>query len=549
MTLTHLIVVATIATTPLDSPRDRIEAWLNTQVDAWQYHYGEAEGAERTDFDDSAWETVTVGHRWWPHDSTCWLRTTIVVPETIMGFPTAGKRLRLICGMDNKAVAYANGVEKQRFEWWDGDVVLTEKAKPGEVIQVALHGINGPGWGVFLRAELGTDESLALRDSIAGLFKKIDLIETHLKADDTVWRKTIESIYDGLDLDRLIDANIPSDERARETASLTAKAELELLRITESTDARLPEVETQLNELDAQIDAGRAKQTPMDYVRVKARVVRSFIQYARDDYAQGTFWHRIRAERTVSYLENLVRDALQVAEAILHNPALDKPVPRYRTGRLAIRDGAFEQDGHPVYLSGVGHFGQVRRDVPILQEYGLNVIQIEIGPNSVVMEDGSVSLDGLQSSILDVLKQAEESNVAVCVLLSPHYFPGWAIEKHPELAEAGHGFQGYNIDHPVAREIIERFLRTVVPHITAYKSLNSFCLSNEPQYISRTEVSAKLFHAWLKERHTSIDRLNALYGTNYTGFEQVPQATRDDPDPPYIDWCEFNQERFLDWHR
>ena len=70
--------------------RQQLDLWLDSNVHNWRWHLGEAPGAEQPDFDDSHWELVDLGFKWWPHDSTGWFRTRITVPETINGIPVKG---------------------------------------------------------------------------------------------------------------------------------------------------------------------------------------------------------------------------------------------------------------------------------------------------------------------------------------------------------------------------------------------------------------------------------------------------------------------------
>ena len=156
LSLCFALTAALISSTA-ESSRDRVEAWIDTRIDEWRFNIGDVEGAERPDFDDSTWEKTTIGHKWLPHDSICWFRTTFIVPESIMGLPTEGKRLRLLCAMDNEAMPYINGIPQDSFKWWEGDIVLSENVTPGEKITIALKGINRPGYGQFLDASLVTD--------------------------------------------------------------------------------------------------------------------------------------------------------------------------------------------------------------------------------------------------------------------------------------------------------------------------------------------------------------------------------------------------------
>ena len=65
--------------------REQVDLWLDSNVHNWRWHFGEAAGAEQVDYDDSKWESVDLGFKWWPHDSTGWFRTRIKVLEFING--------------------------------------------------------------------------------------------------------------------------------------------------------------------------------------------------------------------------------------------------------------------------------------------------------------------------------------------------------------------------------------------------------------------------------------------------------------------------------
>src|SRR5262245_16403841 len=68
----------------------QLETLLDSTVHHWRWHLGEIPGAERPDFDDSKWQRVNPGFKWWPHDSTGWFRTRIIIPEKINGILTDG---------------------------------------------------------------------------------------------------------------------------------------------------------------------------------------------------------------------------------------------------------------------------------------------------------------------------------------------------------------------------------------------------------------------------------------------------------------------------
>ena len=302
-----------------------------------------------------------------------------------------------------------------------------------------------------------------------------------------------------------------------------------------------------LKRLKDLIARGQAEGLQMAYPSVDARVVESFSNTPATISPMVSLNTPSAPLSTAQDLYSVADKAYVRAEHTLHDPSLDWKVPTYETGPVTIEHGCFWQGGHPMFFTGVGHFGQVRRDVPILNDYGLNIIQIEIGPNSVVIGPDEIDDTRIRQDILATLENAAAHNVAVNLLISPHYFPQWAIEQNPALGECGAGFMNHCIDAPESRAIYDRFLGALMPVIAGHPALHSICLSNEPQYDGRCAHTRARFHAWIEKRHGAIATLNGIYGTQYAAFEDVPF-----PNPEHYaahyDYCVFNQDRFLAFH-
>lgn len=110
------------------------------------------------DFDDSAWEKVTatdlVKRRGNGRISFNWYRINVTIPETVNGFPTAGSTIVFQTALDDYAEVWVNG-EISRFIGQKGGsvvagwnaanrLVIGRDVKPGQEIQLAVFGINGP---------------------------------------------------------------------------------------------------------------------------------------------------------------------------------------------------------------------------------------------------------------------------------------------------------------------------------------------------------------------------------------------------------------------
>jgi len=522
--------------------RGELDALVDSSVQDWAWRLGESPGAEAADFDDRAWQRVPLGFTWLPHESEGWFRKRIAIPKTFCGIPIEGKQLRLKVSIDNGGKAYVDGVFKQEFEWAKGDFVLTDHAQPGAEVCVALHAVNHPGTGALIRAEFVCTETEDMTDGLRSLLKEVDYAlddAGQVPAEEAAhWRMLSDEALRTLDLDAF--------RNARKEAFLASldRARGALLRDGLHLEADLAETGRALSALNARIQEARKSGATVDYARLDARLAESFLQYTRDDWAEVSPTRKIRALKGAAYIARIVGEALAKT-----TPPPD--VLRYRTGPAPIREGAFWQEGRPVYFVGVGHFGQVRQDIPILNEYGLNIIQIETGPAAVMPDPNTVDMTAVKTDTVAALDNAAANNVAVNLLVSTHYFPEWAYDLEPENRQCGlpGAFIKYCIEAPSTREIMERWLDALMPLIAKHPALHSICISNEPQYKGRCKYDRAKFQQWIEAKHRRIGRVNRVYGTHFRRFEDIDLPKDPSNYAFFFDWCRFNQERFLAFHQ
>ena len=523
-----------------EATREQVEHLLDSNVHDWRWRLGESPEAEQPGFDDSQWERVDVGFRWWPHDSVGWFRTRITIPETINGISVKGGELRMKAGVDNGARAFVNGAFKQEFEWAKGDFVLTTSAQPGEIISVALHATNRPGSGGLLAARLVNTSAEPLVEGLRALTKELDAAREDAGCVPTVeaahWRKLTHDALQSLDLTAYSAGNrdvfIASIEKARAI----------LFSDRTTVEDRLNQSATNLAALKQRLQQQREAGHPTAYATADARVVESFLRYARDDLAENNPGHQLRGLKAAAYIDHLCLEALK------SDTDGERAVPRYKTGPVKIRDGAFWQNRRPVFFTGVGHFGQVRQDIPILNEYGLNIIQFEMGPANGLPTADKVDREAIRQNVVRWLDLAAAHNVAVNLLISPHYFPQWAFDADPAHKQCGHGFLKFCIEAPDTRVVMERWLDALMPLIARHPALHSICLSNEPQYQGRCGYDRAAFQAWLKAKWGSIGRANQAYGTRFRRFDEIELPSDASNYGLYFDRWRFNQDRFVAFH-
>lgn len=152
--------------------------------------------------------------------------------------------------------------------------------------------------------------------------------------------------------------------------------------------------------------------------------------------------------------------------------------------------------------------------------------------------------------IKNILQEAQANNIAVSLLLSPHIFPDNV--DGVTYTDADYLYIKYNIDMPKAREIIEKYLRGVLPELTEYSSLNSICLTNEPVYNTMLypDYYNPLFRDYLKGIYNnSISVLNEKCGTSYNSFESISITDVVADSGLVYDRINFNDKVFTDWHK
>lgn len=317
--------------------------------------------------------------------------------------------------------------------------------------------------------------------------------------------------------------------------------------------AKIDRVQARMTEFNQLYEQCREKKIPLDYPTVAKTMLEQFIPLARMD-AEGADVKRAGFE--VKDFQRTLDESIAEMKACLNDPSLAPNPRRFETGRVEVQGLSFianradargHRDRGPVFFCGYGHFDQVRKDMPRWPGYDVNIIQIELGPAGTLVGENEVSLKEAEA-VVKVLDEAEKHNVMVNILLSPHYFPGWAYAKWPAITQGGGNF-GYCVDAPGAKQVIEKFLRIVIPMFKDKKALHSFCLANEPNF-SRSQdcVNTKeLWAQYLAGTHRTVAALNACYGSHYASFAAVPIPGMDQPE--FYDYSIFNEHRFAAWHK
>jgi hypothetical protein len=307
------------------------------------------------------------------------------------------------------------------------------------------------------------------------------------------------------------------------------------------------------------LQAVQARGEDISDPQVTATVLENFIGYAEEDARRGEVR---RALEQVEDLEQMAtRLTLDLRQALAGSrrwaavprwTGAQRPVPQGSSflGPAELPGGRVAQ--RPLFFTGYGHFGQVVADLEKWRGYGANIIQIEVGPSSVFPRE-SVTNEAPLRALRVTLDRAQKAGVAVCLLISPHYLPGWAREKWPHLRQHREGFLQYCLHAPEGRELLRRFIAVALPPLRDHPALHSICLSNEPVNEEEPcEAARQQWQAWLEQRHGTPAELNRLCASNFASFAEAPLPNPFAPRPHpvlWMDYIRFNQEFFADWHQ
>ncbi len=338
------------------------------------------------------------------------------------------------------------------------------------------------------------------------------------------------------------------------------------ITVTENiSELNLSELNAMISELDGLVTQCMNKGLSCDYETVKIAVLKKYSQLLAQDKANN---YTEQLSFTVNSLNRLYEQAKANLQSYLTGSIKPLNTPKYLTSARRVEGGSVyantTQGERPFYFVGYGHFGSASNDIPVMNNLGASIIQNEIGPSAVIVPRGQGSHEGLKdddqfdistaeitSRIVPMLQRAEANNVCVSLLLSMHYFPAFLYDIYPDLKFGSTGgFLGYHINHPVAKRVIEVYLRTIIPIIKDYNSLFDICLTNEPVYVSANSTyDFPQWQEYLKGKYASVSDLNQKLGTDFGSFEEIKMPPETERSALAGEWVRFNNGLFSGWHK
>ena len=138
--------------------------------------------ASRTSYDDSNWESITVGDRWEGEGKHAWYRTTLNIPQKINGFTTQNKAIRISLITDDRGELYINGILKVSSQEKRFETILTTAADTSKEIELAIKVQNFGGPGNLGGVSIITEEEVKLKADVFETLVRIDRVDRFLKS-------------------------------------------------------------------------------------------------------------------------------------------------------------------------------------------------------------------------------------------------------------------------------------------------------------------------------------------------------------------------------
>lgn len=214
--------------------------------------------------------------------------------------------------------------------------------------------------------------------------------------------------------------------------------------------------------------------------------------------------------------------------------------------------------GRPVFLADFTW----KPDTEELTEFYGNQDGYFLTPNVVTDNIGTI-----RTNTTSELNQKETGAMGF-IFFNHKNVPQWSKDAYGDDFEMRTDtFTGYDIDNPGAKEMQSFLLGGTVPKMAGNKYSNlGYMLCNEPHFFTQktgdklawasgpvSNFTDEKFKIWLEEKHTSINQLNNVWGSNFLSFDQVtieiPIDTSLRGSAKWYDWSLFNMHRVTEWYK
>lgn len=280
------------------------------------------------------------------------------------------------------------------------------------------------------------------------------------------------------------------------------------------------------------------------YPRATLGVVAEFLTHCETDIGERVC---DRAEAAMGDLARMLDEATIELDALVADPASDRPVPALGRQRLAVRDGAFWDGDRPVFLIGFCGWWQVWTECQRLADIGMNHAEDSIiAPFALLPERTGISAQNMLDAADWAWLRGDEGNFRYSRMIACNQFPAWFAGEHPEAT--GGGWGGVSTLSPAVRDLAGSYLDTLSA-ITArhYSPAVQVLYGENTHTLTRHPLEVSAFHDWLLRKYGSLEAINSAWGTTYAAVGEVGNGDQAAGPVAWYDRGIFNQKLFTDW--
>lgn len=200
-------------------------------------------------------------------------------------------------------------------------------------------------------------------------------------------------------------------------------------------------------------------------------------------------------------------------------------------------------------------------DVTLMRDAGVNLVAINIFGWAAIQP----TRDTMDFTALDTIMDLLHTNgIAVNLGTGTASPPPWLTTEHPEIlpitadgtTRYPGGRQAYCPSSPVFRDYASALVTAVAQRYSTHPALAMWHVSNElgcHNALCHNPETRAAFHQWLTTKYTTIDALNAAWGTafwsqRYSSFDQIrtPMDTLSSRNPGQVlDFHRFSSDELL----
>ncbi len=251
-----------------------------------------------------------------------------------------------------------------------------------------------------------------------------------------------------------------------------------------------------------------------------------------------------RERRYQNHIDFELKSSMEILDQALTRLKKDADWPVVQDiqwNHMKFENGYFRVNGHPVFSGGFNLIDRslveaekypewAEKDKMLIPEFlqkmqgiGVGILSIGMNMPNLVMENGNIDRDRILKFTEEV-KRYSQNGFKIDVLF------GWTgnseiLEKRwPGITKYYSHFVHLDPDHPGTRVLISTAMAELMPALQNQKAIVSWDMANEPFFNINmwSPYTLQKYRTWLAGQYKTIERLNAVWKTNYSGFGAIP---------------------------